>query len=631
MRMSAAGALACALALTAFATPASGQSRAVIAFLPKGPGETRPLLEEFAARGMAIGLTSPTVGGFKVRQMGLDMSQGARIPTRLYSGPIGSLRPLRGRLSGWGLALHRAAKAPADVKPGLLGSVVGRVGYAVHARGFSIAPVVAATRSGRVSPIRPGDLLDVIGLAPGAAGLRELDRLLARRGRGFVYVVRAPSGDRLRLLPSAVAAPGIRGRLRSATTRRDGLIAATDVAPSVLRFLRLRVPDAMQGQPIEGRGSADPKGLEVLAQRLSVVTGRRGVALEWLLAALLVAAALVRLADGRGAPAARIGLLALMWLPGLALLTAALEPGRTAEAVIVGVGAVILGLLTDRLVAWPVGPAIPAAVVFVAHAVDLARGSAWIGLSMAGPNPAGGARFFGIGNELEAMLSVSVLIGTGAALCAGGAGAATSRPLAAPRPAQSRQAPVAFAAVAFIAAVVMGAGRLGADVGAVITLGAGGAAAVVASLPSVPSRRVVALAVAVPVVAVAALALLDLATGGGAHLTRSVLHAHGSGDLLDVVRRRFAGSVSTLRNPWWALSCAFALVWMAWLAVAGRAPLRRRPQPFTAGLVGAWFASVVGALANDSGPLILDIGAVFLLFGYFYARAMPKPGETPRG
>src|SRR3954453_13054091 len=120
MRIAAAG----ALAVLAFAAPAQAQTHAVIAFLPLGPGETRPLVEELAARGMAVGMTSPTVGGFKARQMALDMSQGTRIPTRLYSGPIGSLRPRVHHLEGWELAVKRANDAPGDLVPGLLGSAI---------------------------------------------------------------------------------------------------------------------------------------------------------------------------------------------------------------------------------------------------------------------------------------------------------------------------------------------------------------------------------------------------------------------------------------------------------------------------------------------------------------------------
>src|SRR3954454_15761559 len=117
MRIRAAGALICALAVLVAAAPAQARPQAVIVFVPGG---SKPLLDEFAKRGMAIGLTSPTVGGFKVRQMPLDMSQGTRIPTRLYSKRIGSLVPVGGRLVDWDVARRRAERAPGDLKPGLL-------------------------------------------------------------------------------------------------------------------------------------------------------------------------------------------------------------------------------------------------------------------------------------------------------------------------------------------------------------------------------------------------------------------------------------------------------------------------------------------------------------------------------
>jgi hypothetical protein len=345
-----------------------------------------------------------------------------------------------------------------------------------------------------------------------------------------------------------------------------------------------------------------------------VVSGRRGSALQWFVCAWLLVLAVCQLRAGeRGVRAAvRIGLLAALWIAGVAMLTAALEPSRLTEAAIVGAGAVLLGAVTDRLVPWPLAPAVPAATVFVVHAIDLARGSPLIGASLGGPNPAGGARFFGIGNELEAILSVSVLVGTGAAL------AWRYRDEDA-----GRVAPIAFASVAVVAAGIMGAGRLGADVGAVITLGAGGAAAVIASLPGTPSRRVIALGIAAPVAALLALVVVDLITGGGAHLTRSVLHANGSGDLVDVVKRRFEGSFSSLKKPGWAVAFVIALTAVVWLAVRRRQLLDGVPRLFAAGLIGAWFAVVIGAISNDSGPLILEIGAIFLLLATGYVRSRP--------
>jgi hypothetical protein len=120
------------------------------------------------------------------------------------------------------------------------------------------------------------------------------------------------------------------------------------------------------------------------------------------------------------------------------------------------------------------------------------------------------------------------------------------------------------------------------------------------------------------------LILLDVITGGGAHLTRSVVHAHGSGDLVDVARRRFEGSFTTLKKPGWAIASAIALAVIVWLAVRRTRLLDGLPRPLAAGLVGAWFSVVVGAIANDSGPLILVVGAILLLLGTGYARSGPR-------
>jgi hypothetical protein len=309
--------------------------------------------------------------------------------------------------------------------------------------------------------------------------------------------------------------------------------------------------------------------------------------------------------------ALRIGFLAALWVPGLALLTAAILPSRTVELLILSLGSLALGALVDRTVPWPLAPAVPAAIVFGAHAIDLARGSPLIGASLAGPNPKGGARFFGIGNELEILLSLEVLFGLGAILAAVG----------------ERARRWGFAIGCFVAAAIIGSGRLGADVGGVITLGAGAAGAILASLGRRPTRRALALAAIVPVIGVAALVGLDLLTSGGAHLTRTVVHGGGVGDLLDIVRRRLIISVSGLKRLSTAITCALGIVLFT-IGVRRRGelfgPLRDQPA-FMAGIWGAFTATVVGALANDSGPLIFEAGLVLLLLATGYARSRPEP------
>lgn len=629
-----AAAVASVLVLGAAAT-AEARPRALVAYLPTEPAPRMPLLFDLAERGMAYGLVSPTLGGYTKRQMALDVGQGARISTRAYDEPVPDLRLVATaeggfRIARWREAVARADEAPGDAVPGLLAETVrragGRVAYAGVLGFEQVEALSAAGTGGRIPEVRlftngrfaedaallwEGSDLLLARLPADGAGLAALDRLLAaRRPEDIVVVVRAPPGGGLRLLPAGIAGPGFDGgRLRSSSTRLDGFVAAPDIAPTVLDALGLEVPGKMSGRVIEDRAGGDPEAVQSLAARFDVVVGRRVPLLRVCLVTLLGLLALLAVAARRRGVHLwlRLVLLAGLWLPGLALLTAAMRPGKAAEIAVIVAGSLILAAATDRILPWPRGPAIPVAVVFLAHTIDLAFGSLVIDAAVSGPNPKGGARFYGIGNELETILALSVLFGIG--------GAVALR--------RDRTAPRAFAAGTAAAAFVIGWGRLGADVGGVITLAAGGAAAVLASLPSRPSRRALLVAVAAPAVALAALIALDLLSGGGAHLSRTVLDAEGPGDLVQVVERRFRISFGGLAGGSASVVVAVLVLALgAWRRRGLLGPLEASPG-LRAALVGGWFATVVGALANDSGPLILLVGTVMLVLALSYAHGRP--------
>jgi hypothetical protein len=56
-------------------------------------------------------------------------------------------------------------------------------------------------------------------------------------------------------------------------------------------------------------------------------------------------------------------------------------------------------------------------------------------------------------------------------------------------------------------------------------------------------------------------------------------------------------------------------------------PMRAHPA-FVAGIWGALAATVIGALSNDSGPVIFDVGFLGLLLATAYGRG--APGAHPR-
>ena len=635
------------VALIALPAAAAAAPRGLIAFIPTEPAPRSPLLFDLAERDFSYGMASPSIGAYSKRQMVLDMSQGSRIANSAYPEKLGRL-DLRlgarggGRMRGFRRARGRADDAPGDVIPGLLAETMRRHGRSVAYAGVVGFPqteaAVAADRSGRIARVSLGTIgtfaqrtlalwarheLVVARFPSDEAGLAALDRVVAGRQPGdLILVVRAPPAGRGRLLPAGMLGGGGDEVIYSPTTRRVGLVAVTDYAPTALDHLGIPVPDEMDGRRIETRQGGDPEEVRLRMARLDVVLSRRGHALRWFAIAFGALAAVLwfrRRREGLD-EALRTGFLGAMWLPGMALVAAYFQPTRLAETILLAGGSLALGRATDRLVRWPLAPAVPGLAVFAAHAIDLARGSPLIGASLAGPNPKGGARFFGIGNELEILLSLEVLFGLGALLTL----------------VARRRVPWGFAIGCLAAAVIIGAGRLGADVGGVITLGAGAAGAVLASLPGGPSRRALVLAALAPVLAVAGLVVLDVLTGGNAHLTRTVLEGEGAGGFLEIVKRRLLISAHGLTLPAMAIVAVVGIACIVW-GVRRRhdllRPLSAHPA-FVAGMWGALAATVVGALSNDSGPVIFNVGFLGLLLATAYGRGAPGAhthrASTPR-
>jgi hypothetical protein len=638
MFVAAVAAFACAAAPAQAAARPDGP-RVVLAFLPSGGDDNpKPILERFDERSaLALGLVSATQGRFDREQMMLDISAGSRTSRAVYEPKTPpDLELVRGGdgsgfIFGWNKALERAATPPAELHPGMLaGQIPGGAGYAGVAGRTHVEAVAAADRKGDVATVSLGGSvtlaqraaallvrhrLVVVGLPTAAKGDAALDDLLRdRRDGDMLIVLQAPPQARVPvLLPIAIAGLGANGSLISPTTHLDGVVAAIDLPVTILRRLKLAVPDGVRGQQIQSEGTRNAAALKDTEARLRVVSGRRFAVLGALLftwLALVLALGIAR--DRSGVRSGlRIGSLAILWVPLLLLVTGWLAPTRSTEVAIVVAGSFVLGALTDRFVRWPRGPLVPAAASIAAYAVDLVFGSHLIVRSLLGANPRSGVRFYGLGNELESTLTLLLLVGLGALLW----GRARSR---------RNAAIIALSGAVF--AVFVGAGRLGADVGGVITVGAGIAAATVLMLPGTPSRRTVLLAAVVPIAGLVALAAVDLITGGNGHFTRTILQADGAGSLWDVVTRRYTLAFNVLKTGAMPFVTLIALLGAAY-GVRYRerifAPLEDSPS-WRAALIGGLTASIVGALSNDSGPLLLAIGMFMLACATAYVRGAPR-------
>ena len=634
----------------------------VLAFLPTngvGPGADsaprRPAAAGIAAalgnvRGLSVGIMSATQGRYTTEQLLLDITQGARVASSAYGQarpPALSLRPVGSgaEIEGWAAARRRAESAPQLLRPGLLAaSIPGGSAYAGITGTDRTDGVVAAGRAGHVAVVSlgpPATLLAriaalvrrtrlvVCDLPGGAEGFADVQALSHARRSGQLLIVlqRAPDrpGGELLWLGVAGLAGGGHRELTSRTTNQRGLVSAVDLAPTILGHLGLKpIPVDIRGYPIHTDGPLRADNLSSLKGRLQVLGGRRLKALACLLAAwgllLLAALAWPRGGDGAGrAWAIRVGARAVLWTPVAVLPAGAIEPGAAVEYALIAFASLALGALTDWLLPWPRAPLAPALVALLALVADALAHTQLLLRSLLGPNPILGARFYGFGNELKSALAVLVFAAVAAALYPTARAAHGSQR-------QSYRRPVgAMAAAGALLAVLEGSARVGAGVGGVILVCAGTAVAVVMLLPGRVTRRRALLVLITPVLGLVALAALDLVTAhGSGHFSGSVLHARSAGDLRDLIVRRYGAAWHELRNHAMPVATAIALLCAA-LGIRRRdrllAPVAGDPV-WQAAFAGGLAAGVVGALSEDSGPVLLVV-AVFVLacvLAYLWGR-----------
>jgi hypothetical protein len=274
----------------------------------------------------------------------------------------------------------------------------GAVGLLVPGWGDTVSRegALAALEAGRVThPELGGPTPPVVAVGETAGEGQEV----------VIRVVLPPEGEHENdaRYPVAVSGGGFTGLLRSPSTRIPGLVSVADVAPTALALAGDPVPGTVTGNPLSSRPTSDAAAeLESLDGRLGELRDGRFEATAGYAALALGLVAVALLTGSRTA-----GRGALVALPAAATASLAVSLAGSGSwelflAVTVALTAAGAALRSRGIVA-----AALAGVLLFHYAVLVAEPVA-VSLSLLGPNPDAGGRFYGVSNELE-----TILAGTG--------------------------------------------------------------------------------------------------------------------------------------------------------------------------------------------------------------------------
>jgi len=459
----------------------------------------------------------------------------------------------------------------------------GAVGVLVPAAGptTSGADVRAALVRGVVADSLRGE-------RPSGSPLLSFETAAAAPASGPAIVLGLPSGGRQlndSRYPIAVIGHGYEGILVSSSTRIPGLVSIADVAPTAL--------GSKAALRWEADGGPTTRILE-LDQRIrdNRISGRASsvlaAALIVLLAYLVPGAAVFGFAAALGANLV-LGAAGISE-PWVVILVLGLS---------VALGAPFLATVYRS----PTAVGFVLAAVVLAYLIALGVDGTAVSLSPLGPTQ--NSRFYGISNQLEAMLLVPAFAGAALLL--------------------RRFGPVAFVAVALLALVAIAGDRFGADGGGAIVLGVGYATLAVTLAGG--GRRALVAGFAAAAALVGLLVGIDAATGGSSHVTRAVRRGPASlaGDLLD----RAALSFDRAVLHWYTalLVCVALAALLLLTARLLRASIPDRDRAVPLALAAATLTSLV---VNDS-PVEVAVCGLVGFIAVSVGRLAPDAPLRPLG
>ena len=482
--------------------------------------------------------------------------------------------------------------------------------------------------------------------------LRSSDRLFGQLlatvdpSRDLVMVL-GPTAplDQEQLTVFGMRGPGVeRGWARSPTTRRDGFMTLTDVAPTVLERLGIDRPASMNDTPADsaatGATLTDRVDTMVRDNERAVfrdeATGPITVAFIVVLVLLLLLVAWCVSRHVRWAGWLRWCSLVVLATPTAIYLSGLLPYGpfdtTTFGMATLAMAAVLATVVLPAQRADDVlAPVLLAALAVAVLGVDIVTGGGLQLNTVFGYSPIVAGRFAGYGNQAFSILTISALI-----VVTGGWEIWVRR-----RPGSSDTGRLVAAVLLFAVVVVLdGAPTLGADVGGVLASVPAFAVCTLLLLGRRIRLRLVALIGAATVGILVVFALIDLArpVESRTHLGRFAAKLI-DGDAAVILQRKLDANVSILTSTIWTVVIPVALLFLAYLTWRPNRMLRRINERHTTFRAFGVAGLTLGILAwglNDSGvsipALMLTVAlpyTAYLALQTLSSGAPPPGGPSP--
>ncbi len=450
--------------------------------------------------------------------------------------------------------------------------------------------------------------------------LYDLKQKADKEGWLFILAVPYPSSEEIaqgaRLTPLIVYGGGFsKGLLSSGTTRREGIVAAIDIAPTVLGFFGIESGDLI-GRPLRTVSEEEniEKVREIGLRTVNTSNFRYPILYNYavfvILVVLLGLFIILYPASFKGllVPPVEIALTFTMIFPAVLLVLPLFKlqtlAGNAAVAVLAaaGLGIVLHGMIKNVKMLLLVVSGLTVLLIVL----DIVTGGRLIQNSVLGYDPIIGARYYGIGNEYMGIVAGSAIT----ALCS---------------ILESISIPLwAVGAVLGIVAFVVGYPALGANLGGAITCFLAFTFLFLRIRETrIGIKQVTAAAFALAAV-LAAFLLVDMVfLEDHSHIAAAAQAVADSGysGLLATVHRKLAMNMKLLRYTVWTK------VLITVITVTGI--LFYRPVGFFKGVfvkypyyAKGWSALVVVAAAgmavNDSGVVTSATGSIFFITSLLY-------------